>query len=75
MEKKKLNLKKVKIAKLSTSSLTSEALKNVKGGDCFYSVVETDTITPTPTTMAPSITSCCVTGGSANEETCNTRQS
>jgi len=38
MEKKKLNLKKIKVAKLNTLSKTK--LGNVKGGDCFYSVIE-----------------------------------
>lgn len=39
MEKKKLNLKKIKVAKLST--LDKAELGNIKGGDCFYSVIET----------------------------------
>lgn len=73
--KKKLNLKKVKIAKLSSSLLTVNALRNVKGGDCFTSAIETTDIPSPATTMSPSITSCCVTAPEANEETCNTRQS
>ncbi|KFF14006.1 hypothetical protein IW15_00720 [Chryseobacterium soli] len=41
MEKKKLNLKKIKIAKLSnTSLLNKDKLNNVRGGDsCAFSVV------------------------------------
>ncbi|MEY8758522.1 hypothetical protein [Chryseobacterium tongliaoense] len=52
-------------------------LKNVKGGgdSCAFSVVTIGTIGGTPTTMAPSITSCCATQGSEEDTTCNTRQS
>jgi len=77
MEEKKLNLKKIKIAKLSTSAMSPEGLKIVKGGGdfCAFSVVTIETIGGTPTTMAPSITSCCVTAPNADENTCNTRSS
>lgn len=46
MEKKKLNLKKIKIAKLSQSSLTKKSLENIKGGEdsCIASIIKFVTI-------------------------------